>query len=389
MNFQRLILFFSILCCLNLTVRAKGGNDIFQQKSELHKIKNEVSKSKKKLDSLKNTEIKIQKRISEIDQKLATNKKIIRRLNKKMKLLKKDINNTEQNLQAQQQKLDLTRRRYLGNIRQFYFATHKTPYMFTNDPNEELKLNTQIVYLTALANFESGNIHQTIKYLKKTIKKKDELSGESKKISHLKQKKETSTVLVKTQKKRQEKKLKKVIRKKTEEADRVLTLEQAAREMEQIIARLQKEAKQRKQSKKNVTSGQSVFATLKGQLLAPCRGRIIVPFGYSVDPVTNLKSFSSGVTIKGKARRQVKAVAAGAVAYVGDLRGYGKFVIINHDDQFFTTYAGLGKILVSPNEYVLAGYKLAVADKSGLVRFELRKGGKPLDPVKWIRIDSF
>jgi septal ring factor EnvC (AmiA/AmiB activator) len=71
------------------------------------------------------------------------------------------------------------------------------------------------------------------------------------------------------------------------------------------------------------------------------------------------------------------------------LRGYGNFVIINHGDRYYSTYGGLGKMSVGTNEYVLAGTTLAQAGKEGLVKFELRHGREPLDPVKWIRIDSF
>ena len=81
-------------------------------------------------------------------------------------------------------------------------------------------------------------------------------------------------------------------------------------------------------------------------------------------------------------------MAIGSVAYVGRLRGYGSFVIINHDDQYFTTYAGLEGLMVSRGEYVLAGTKLGDIDNDGVVRFELRQGNQPLDPVEWIRIES-
>ena len=224
--------------------------------------------------------------------------------------------------------------------------------------------------------------------MEQTIQAQDELTGESRKISRLKRKRETASSLVKSAKDKQEKNLQRVRREKTEEADRVLMLEQAAREMEAIIARLQQQMEQRAIIE-GITGGPSVFATLKGQLLPPCRGEVIQPFGNLIDPVTKLKSFSSGISIKVNPGRKVVAVASGTVAYQGNLRGYGNFIIINHDDRYYTTYAGLGQIVVSVGEYVLAGNKVAVADEDGIVRFELREGRNPLDPIKWISIDSF
>jgi murein DD-endopeptidase MepM/ murein hydrolase activator NlpD len=80
----------------------------------------------------------------------------------------------------------------------------------------------------------------------------------------------------------------------------------------------------------------------------------------------------------------VIAVAGGEVAYAGDLRGYGRFVIINHDDQYYTTYAGLAGLTVGVGDRVAARARLGVADQTGLVRFELRKGGEEIDPVTWL-----
>ena len=84
----------------------------------------------------------------------------------------------------------------------------------------------------------------------------------------------------------------------------------------------------------------------------------------------------------------MSTAAAGTVSYRGSLRGYGNFVIISHDSQYFTTYAGLGKVDVSQGQYLSAGSKLGTAAADGQVRFELRRGREPLDPVKWIKFED-
>ncbi len=169
----------------------------------------------------------------------------------------------------------------------------------------------------------------------------------------------------------------------------MLTLTQAAEEMERVIARLEDERRRQQAERGRQPSEPSVFATLKGQLQPPVRGKIAVPFGPAIDPITRLKSFSPGITIAARAGTPVRAVAAGEVAYVGNLRGYGKFVIINHDDEYYTTYAGLGEPLVSVGDFVTSSTQLGPLANDGQLKFELRKGREPLDPVTWIRIDSF
>ena len=108
-----------------------------------------------------------------------------------------------------------------------------------------------------------------------------------------------------------------------------------------------------------------------------------------MDKTTKLKSFSPGISIQGRAGQPVYSIAAGSVAYVGDLRGYGNFVIIDHDGIYFTTYAGIVRAEVVSGELLAGGTKLGEAGPDGLIKFELRKGREPLDPIKWISIDAF
>jgi len=369
--------------------QADKGDNIIYQKNDLDRIQKEVKESRTKLDSLKQGELLVQKRISEYDQKILSNKKIVSRLNKQLNRLKKGIADADNQLERSRLHLDRTRRRFLGNIRQFYFAARKPPKVFTESSNKESELNRQIVYLTALANFESGNVVQSSTYLTQSLEQLSHLTGEKKKVSRLKKKKETATTLEKSQKSQQQRELEHLRRTKSEEADRMLTLQQAAREIERIITRLERERQESISADQGQPLGPSAFVALKGQLASPFKGKIVVGFGTSMDPITKLKSYSPGITIRGKTGQEVVAVADGTVAYSGNLRGYGQFIIINHDDQYYSTYGGLGEMLVEASEYVLGGTKLGLAGQDGLVKFELRRGRKPLDPVKWIRIDSF
>jgi len=169
----------------------------------------------------------------------------------------------------------------------------------------------------------------------------------------------------------------------------MMTLKQVADEIERVIARLEKEREERQRANNQSVVEYSAFSTLKGQLLSPVKGKIVTHYGSSKDPVTRLESFSPGITIKCRPDASVYSVAPGSIAYVGNLRGYGNFIIISHDDIYYTTYGGLGETSVSQGEYITSGTKLAVAGSGNLIKFELRKYREPLDPVKWIQIDSF
>lgn len=384
-------LFVTILLILVTAVlpnaQAASKKDILKQREGLKEIQDEVEDSRNKLSTLKKEEHNVQKKISKFDQRIESNKKVVKRLNNELNSLQRSVKKAETKLDELQVSLDRSTRRYLGNIRQFYFTTKEVAETGWLDPNEETKQERRIVLLSSFASYESENLTTVSNFLDQTVDQRNQLKGESSKVRKLRQTKETATSLERSKKSRQQKELEKLRRKKTEESDRLITLEQAAREMEMILVRLEKE--RRKRGVRKRSDEPSFFASLKGRLGSPFKGQITVPFGKSVDKTTNLKSFSPGLSIQGKAGEPVYSVAAGSVAYVGDLRGYGNFVIIDHDGIHFTTYAGVAQAEVLSGEMVASGTKLGKAGPDGLIKFELRKGREPLDPIKWISLDAF
>ena len=98
---------------------------------------------------------------------------------------------------------------------------------------------------------------------------------------------------------------------------------------------------------------------------------------------------SKGVRISGVVGQPVLASAAGQVVYSGSgLRGYGKLLIIKHNNTYLSAYAHNSKILVQEGETVTKGQKIAEMGNSDTdsvkLHFEIRKNGKPVDPLKFL-----
>ncbi|MFP4079904.1 MAG: peptidoglycan DD-metalloendopeptidase family protein [Ectothiorhodospira sp.] len=93
-----------------------------------------------------------------------------------------------------------------------------------------------------------------------------------------------------------------------------------------------------------------------------------------------------GIGIAGQAGQPVRAAAAGRVVYSGSgLVGYGKLIIIKHDQRYLSAYAHNDKILVKEGVEVGAGEKIAAMGEIGtdrpMLHFEIREDGKPVDPL--------
>jgi lipoprotein NlpD len=94
-----------------------------------------------------------------------------------------------------------------------------------------------------------------------------------------------------------------------------------------------------------------------------------------------------GVAISGKLGDPVLAAADGKVVYAGSgLRGYGNLIILKHNSIYLTAYAHNQTLLVKEDQPVRRGQKIAemgATDADGVrLHFEVRKQGKPVDPVR-------
>ena len=117
----------------------------------------------------------------------------------------------------------------------------------------------------------------------------------------------------------------------------------------------------------------------------PVRGRIIGKFGPRPDGTNN-----DGINLAVPMGTKVKAAEEGIVAYSGsELKGYGNLVLIRHANSWVSAYAHNGKLLVKRGDKIKRGQVVARAGTSGSVsqpqvHFELRKGSKPVDPLKYM-----
>lgn len=110
----------------------------------------------------------------------------------------------------------------------------------------------------------------------------------------------------------------------------------------------------------------------------PANGKIVGTFS---------ENGSKGVDIAGKAGDPVIAAGDGKVVYSGTgLRGYGKLVIVKHNNTYLSAYAHNQNILVKEGQAVSKGQKIAEMGNSDAdqvkLHFEVRRQGKPVDPLK-------
>lgn len=98
---------------------------------------------------------------------------------------------------------------------------------------------------------------------------------------------------------------------------------------------------------------------------------------------------SMGIAIAGKAGDPVSAAADGRVIFSGlGPRGYGKLLIVEHDDDLLSVYGNNRALLVKEGQAVRQGQRIAELGSSGTdlprLHFEIRRLGKPVDPISYL-----
>ena len=110
----------------------------------------------------------------------------------------------------------------------------------------------------------------------------------------------------------------------------------------------------------------------------PTRGKLVK---------LNTPTSKKGVDIQGKVGQKITAAADGDVVYSGSgLLGYGKLIIIKHNENYLSAYAHNEKLFAREGDRVKGGQQIATMGLAGsnrpLLHFEIRKDGSPVDPLK-------
>ena len=114
----------------------------------------------------------------------------------------------------------------------------------------------------------------------------------------------------------------------------------------------------------------------------PVSGKLIATFNGN-------KSDRKGIDIAAKEGKAIKAAAPGKVVYSGNgLISYGNLVIIKHNRTYLSAYAHNRRLLVKEGETIKTGQKIAELGQTGTnsprLHFEIRKNGKPVNPLKYL-----
>jgi septal ring factor EnvC (AmiA/AmiB activator) len=124
-----------------------------------------------------------------------------------------------------------------------------------------------------------------------------------------------------------------------------------------------------------------VFAAARGRLLFPIAGRA------EVRPAHREGTDGPGLEIHATVGTAVRAVFAGRVAFADRYGPYGRIVILDHGDHYYSVSGDLDEVDVKIGQEVGAGERIGTVGDDGqgpMLYFEIRHGSQTIAPAAWL-----
>ncbi len=132
------------------------------------------------------------------------------------------------------------------------------------------------------------------------------------------------------------------------------------------------------------------ISRFKGLLSLPVKGRITEHFGRVRNRKFGTWLKNNGITLRVPQGTPVRAIYDGVVVYAGWYKSYGRLIILNHGNDYYSFYAHLDLFSVTINQVVTTGDIIAKSGDTAslehdVLHFELWHQRTPLNPLKWVR----
>lgn len=121
----------------------------------------------------------------------------------------------------------------------------------------------------------------------------------------------------------------------------------------------------------------------------PVDGPLMSSYGERTDPVSGEGGYHTGVDIAAAVGTPVHATADGIVVFAGFFGGYGRLVMVDHDNGYETYYAHLSRFDVVAGQEIRLGETVGAVGASGRVtaphlHYEVRIRKTPVNPYRFL-----
>lgn len=368
----------------------------------------QAAAQKKKLEAVQAQIKKLSEDQKKLEQQRAEANESVREMDAKVALASKQARKSSQQLMAQRSQLELLEKEKqtlevkLEKQKQTLAALIRSAYTLGKTPSLEIVLSQDKISDSSRALAYHGYFQADQKAQLAAISKQlQELSAMTEKVRQQQQQFEQAKVAqeknlsaLNEQRKQRDLALAKVDAQYRDKKTRLNALGRDEKNLNALLDKLQKLMAQkpvqttpRGGKKTPYKSPTKTFANVPmGPMRLPVQGSVLAGFGGSMPDGHR----SDGLLIAGAVGAEIRAVAAGRVAYADWLKGYGLLLIVDHGNGWMSLYAFNDSLLKNVGDAVSANEAVATLGRSGgqaspALYFELRQNGQPRDPRVWLK----
>lgn len=386
------LLLFRIVTCALWAQHHELDENIRRKEEDLQQIRTQIEECRQELGLLHGREATLLDSFRTAEKERSLLQKLLHELVTRQQELKRDIDLTNEERTTTEKRLENQRQRLARRLRTLYKRGRFHILEVLCTAHSPVDLFRRYKYAIATAEADRNillGIERERKLLEAIRKELTAKLAENTRLRHEKEEEGERMQRLQNQRNRHIA----LVQTQLSTSNQVLKqLEEEATSLETIIERLEDERKRlatQKKVKERVQVYEN-FAQYRGQLPWPLQGQIIVPFGLQKHPIFKTVTINKGIDIQAPLGTEIHAVAPGNVIMTDWLRGYGKFLILDHHGGYYTLYAHTSEIHVVEGDEVESGQLIAKVGDTGsmhgsMLHFEIRKGKKELDPMLWLR----
>ena len=355
---------------------------------DLDGIKKKIELEKRVLSQVKKKESSVVESLSQVEIELERKNKQLKQSTSKLDFVVSEMHKKQAETVRLRESLE-QRKTYLARRADALYRWQRgaSPLMILNGDLSLSSLLKRRYYLQSTVAFDREMVQSLNEQATRQETLTQELARKRQDVDA--QRRELTEVKEAVQKEAQKKReLLASIRGEKESRQRALKdLEQAALRLQKMIEELSRRSAGK--SSKEAPAG-SGLESMRGKLEWPVKGQLVGGFGKTKHHEFSTDVFRKGLEIEAPVGEEIRAVEKGKIVFADRFSGYGKMLIIDHGDRYYTVYAHLSDFLKKSGDPVKRGEAVAlVGDSESLVGsklyFEMRKDGRSIDPTPWFQ----
>ena len=385
------IIFFLILFSLIGTTYSGDQylrEGLSRKETKLIKIKREIREKKQAVKTFGSKERSALTGLNRIEDILSKRREELKLLNSEIDKLKKKTEITSNRISGIEEDIRTINLKLKTCLKTTYKMGGPRYLKAVFSSSSYADISRCYKYISIVINYNSKLIKEYEYNILALREKKKELVEDQSRLFALKVEKEKKESDIKARIQKKSNALRSIKKKKNFYTAKVKKLEKDSKSLHSMIEKLRR-TMNNKTERESLGRAARGFAALRGKLDMPVSGKIVSLFGRQEDPALNTFTFYKGIDILAPMGSKIRAVYNGRVLFSEWFKGYGKIIIVDHGNSYYTLFAHTSQLLKQVGDKVKKGEVIALvgntdSTKGPCLYFEIRYHGKPQNPMDWL-----